>query len=251
MSDPFLPRVGGVLSADIAVPEHARELSFYASVLGTGADPLWRADLMNSLGAPVIGLGERVPEYESLPLQWMPHLLVADVATGARRAVERGGTELMHGKDDAGASQWAVLVDPNGAAFGIVPVPPADALPSTGGSTRTGHIARIDLTTPDARAALDFYAAVVGWSGREVDAGFALSCADGHPAGTIRHARGAHASLPAVWMITLPVGDLAESLARVRAGGGAVVAETRGEGGACTHAVVRDPVGVHLALVPG
>ena len=25
MSDPFAPRVGGVLSADIAVPEHERE----------------------------------------------------------------------------------------------------------------------------------------------------------------------------------------------------------------------------------
>ena len=27
----------------------------------------------------------------------------------------------MHGKDDDGKSQWAVLLDPNGAAFGIIP----------------------------------------------------------------------------------------------------------------------------------
>lgn len=252
MSDPFLPRVGGVLSADIAVPEHARELRFYVGVLGTGADPLWRDDLMNNLGAPIIGLGERIPEYEGLPLQWMPHIQVADVAASTRRAVELGGTELMHGKDEAGASQWAVLVDPNGAAFGVIPVPPADAPTSSDGATpRVGRIARIDLTAPDPRATLDFYSAVVGWSAREIEAGHALSCEDGHPVGAIRPARGAHSGLPLVWMITLPVGDLAESLRRVRGGGGTVVAETRGDDGACSHAVVRDPVGVHLALVPG
>ena len=76
----FAPRVGGVLSADIAVPEHDREVRFYSSVLGTGENPLWREDLMNNLGMPIIGLGPRSAEYAHLPLQWMPHIQVADVA---------------------------------------------------------------------------------------------------------------------------------------------------------------------------
>lgn len=42
MSNLFTPRLGGVLSADIAVPEHAREMRFYSRVLGTGRNPLWR-----------------------------------------------------------------------------------------------------------------------------------------------------------------------------------------------------------------
>ena len=42
MSDPFVPRVGGILSADIAVPEHEREVRFYSRVLTTGENPLWR-----------------------------------------------------------------------------------------------------------------------------------------------------------------------------------------------------------------
>ena len=41
MSHPLVPRVGGVLSADIAVPEHEREVRFYSRVLGTGEVPLW------------------------------------------------------------------------------------------------------------------------------------------------------------------------------------------------------------------
>jgi hypothetical protein len=37
--------VGGVPSADIAVPEHERELQFYSRVLTTGERPRWREDL--------------------------------------------------------------------------------------------------------------------------------------------------------------------------------------------------------------
>jgi hypothetical protein len=84
MTDLYVPRVGGVLSADIAVPEHEREVRFYARVLGTGAEPFWREDLMNNHGAPIIGLGERVPEYAQLPLQWMPHIQVAAARLPAR-----------------------------------------------------------------------------------------------------------------------------------------------------------------------
>jgi dihydrofolate reductase len=36
MSELFVPRVGAVLSADIAVPEHEREVRFYSRVLSTG-----------------------------------------------------------------------------------------------------------------------------------------------------------------------------------------------------------------------
>ncbi len=72
MSDFFVSRVGGILSADIAFPEHERELRFYSRVLTTGENPLWREDLTNNQGTPVIGLGATSPEYDDLPLQWMP-----------------------------------------------------------------------------------------------------------------------------------------------------------------------------------
>lgn len=120
-----------MLSADIAVPEHEREMRFYARVLGTGAAPLWREDLMNNHGTPVIGLGARSAEHAELPLQWMPHVLVADVAASVERAPARNGKALMHGKGGEGRSLWAVLLDPQGAAFGIVPRESADAPPTS------------------------------------------------------------------------------------------------------------------------
>ncbi|MQA91196.1 MAG: hypothetical protein GEU90_13345 [Gemmatimonas sp.] len=76
---------------------------------------------MNNLGTPIIGLGARNAEHADLAIQWMPHIQVADVAVSVQRGLDLGGNVLMHAKDDDGTSQWAVLLDPNGAAFGIIP----------------------------------------------------------------------------------------------------------------------------------
>ncbi len=265
MNDPFVPRVGGILSADIAVPEHEREVRFYSRVLSTGENPLWREDLMNNRGMPIIGLGARSAEYADLPLQWMPHIQVADVAASVERALDLSGSELMHAKDDGGKSQWAVLLDPNGAAFGIIPVVSAEAFPSTEGvasrdaAARVGCISWLDLTVSDASATRDFYRQVVGWSVQDVDmedageryADYNMLGDDGNPAAGICHARGVNLGLPPIWMIYLPVGDLAESLRRVREGGGKIIKETTGADGGYASAVVEDPVGATLVLVPG
>jgi predicted enzyme related to lactoylglutathione lyase len=252
---PHASAVGGVLSADIAVPEYSQELQFYARVLTTGASPLWREDLMNSAGTPIIGLGERSPAYADLPLQWMPHIQVADVALSAERALARSGRALLHHKGDRGESQWAVLLDPNGAAFGIIPVVASEGIASDSG----GRIAWLDLTVDDASATRDFYEDVVGWSVQDVPmedaqgryADYSLCTPDRTAVAGVRHARGTNEDLPPVWLICLPVGDLAESLGRVREGGGEVVDARRGATGEYAHAVVRDPVGAYFALVPG
>jgi len=265
MNDPFVPRVGGILSADIAVPEHEREMRFYSTVLSTGEDPLWRDDLMNNLGMPIIGLGARTDDHACLPLQWMPHIQVADVAASVESALSLGGSELMHGKDDDGTSQWAVLLDPNGAAFGIVPVVPAEAIPSAEGGAsrdglaRAGRIAWLDLTVSDASATRDFYRQVVGWSVEDVEmedasgryADYNLLGDDGGPAAGVCHSRGVNLDLPPVWMIYLPVGDLAESLRRVEEGGGKIIKAARAKDGELTTAVVLDPVGACVALAAG
>ena len=261
MSEYFAARPGAVLSADIAVPEHDKEVQFYSRVLSTGDRPLWREDLMNNMGIPIIGLGARIPEYEALPLQWMPHIQVADVAESVRRAVELGGKVLMHPTDDEGRSQWAVLLDPNGAAFGIIPVVSEEAIPSASGSAGTGSVGRIawlDVTVPDANGTRDFYISVVGWAVEEVGmrdgderyADYSMLDAHGKPSAGVCHARGVNADLPPVWMIYLPVGDLGESLKRVEQEGGTIVKQTYGKNGEPYYAVVRDPVGVYVALTP-
>ncbi len=265
MIDPFIPGVGRIMSADIAVPQHERMVQFYTDVLSTGERPLWREDLMNNLGMPVIGLGARTAEYADIPLQWMPHFQVADVARSAECALGLGGSEVLHGRGEDGNSQWAVLLDPNGAAFGIIPVPSADELPpreedaSRDGAASAGCISWVDLTVSNASVTRDFYHAVIGWSVQDIEvqdtseryADYKMLGDDGNPAAAVRHARGANLGLSPVWMLHLPVGDLAESLRLVREGGGKLIKETTGADGGCVSAVIQDPVGVCLALVPG
>ena len=265
MSDLSVARVGGVLSVDIAVPEYEREMRFYSRVLSTGENPLWREDLMNNRGMPVIGLGARSAEYADLPLQWMPHIQVADVAASVQHALDLNGRELMHGRDDQGKSQWAVLLDPNGAAFGIIPAIPVEASPPTevvsspDAFARVGCISWLDLTVSDAPATRDFYRQVVDWSVQNVPmedaseryADYNMLAADGKPAAGVCHARGENLGLPPVWMIYLPVGDLDESLRRVGEEEGKIMRATRGADGEHAYAVVQDPVGACLALVPG
>lgn len=254
--------VGEVVSADIAVPQHERELRFYARVLTTGEQPLWRDDLMNSAGTPIIGLGKESPEYSQLPLQWMPHIQVADVGASARSALSRGGSEVMHHRGEDGRSQWAVLLDPNGAAFGIIPAVAPEAVRTNRAARsrdRAGRISWLDLTVAEASATRDFYRDVIGWSVQDVDmedsgapyADYALLAPDGTTVAGVRHARGVNRNVPPVWLIHLPVGDLGDSIEVVQEEGGEVVESRKGDGDDYEYALVRDPVGAYLALVSG
>jgi uncharacterized protein len=266
MSKAFVPRVGAVFSADIAVPDHEREVRFYSRVLSTGASPLWREeDLMNNLGMPIIGLGARSIEYARLPLHWMPHIQVANVAASVQRATDLGGSMLMHARDDNGRSQWAVLLDPNEAAFGVVPVLPAEAITPGDGAKMPdetapmGRICWLDLTVSHASSTRDFYRQVIGWSVQDVDmedggeryADYNMLGDDGTPVAGVCHARGVNVGLPPVWMLYLPVGDLAESLRRVQEGGGKIIKAMQGKDGEYVYATIQDPVGAYLALIPG
>jgi predicted enzyme related to lactoylglutathione lyase len=200
---------------------------------------------MSNRGTPVIGLGERTPEYEALPLQWMPHLQVHDVGASTARALQLGGRELMHGRDEDGRSQWAVLVDPAGAAFGLIPVVEADS-EAADDPEGAGRIAWLTLVVADVSPVCGFYEQVIGWSAAPTgtEGEFEMRRPDGVASAEIRRAGEGDRGVPAVWLISLPVGDLEESLRLVAECGGELIQGSADSG----RAVVGDPVGVVLAL---
>lgn len=265
MAKTFAPRAGAVFSGDIAVPEADRIRTFYSRIFGTGEQPLWQPDLTNNLGMPVLGIGAREGEYADLPIQWMPHIQVADVAASVDTALELGASVLFHSKDESGMSQWAVIVDPNGAAFGIISLALVQAGAEAAGSLSVeegqpvGKIAWLDIAVPDAAAALDFYRQVIGWGIQEVamqDDGedyvdYAVLDANGDGAAGICWARGGNRDFPQVWTIYVPVGDLKESVRIAEELGGTVIKQQSGEDGGFVYAVVRDPVGAYIGLMPG
>ena len=95
----------------------------------------------------------------------------------------------------------------------------------------------------------------MGWGAKTIE----IEDGDGHfvnfemlreneiAAAEICHNRGAYKSIPPVWMISLPVSDITETLRRVRGGGGEVIKEDP----EANYAVIRDPVGVCIALQAG
>ncbi|MEM7475252.1 MAG: VOC family protein [Planctomycetota bacterium] len=247
MKKPFFCGAGGIVSADIAVPEHEREVNFYSTVLGTGEAPLWREDLMNNLGTPIIGLGARTPEYEDLPLQWMPHIQVADVAASAALAVQLGGKDLMHGKSEDGTSQWALLSDPAEVAFGVIPAVVNAPTYDAPENERFGCISGLSLRVFDANQIADFYRQVIGWGAKSAASSsnkptndFEMHIEDETASIEIREMASKEDGIPQAWLIHLPVADFAESIRRVSAGGGEVIEQCGDE----SYAIVRDPVGV-------
>lgn len=256
---PYFLGVGGAVSADIAVPNHKQELDFYSKVLTAGDRPraLWRDDLNNNLGTPIIGLGPRTPEYESLPTQWMPHFQVADIAVGVATAIELGGKALMHNKSADGKSQWAVVADPSGAAFGLIAVVPPNA-----GYSRPnepfGHIAGLSIFVDDADSTRKFYERVFGWKSEDIDAkgiserstqfNMCSTADDGtvNVVAEIIQLAENQPVVPSVWLLHLPVGDFANSVQQVQTLGGKVLYRPTGAYKSC--AVVQDPIGVAFAL---
>ena len=126
-------------------------------------------------------------------------------------------------------------------------------------TSRNGRFIWYECLTTDPEKAMDFYQDVVGLSAQEVemeDAGdsyadYALCTPDGSAVAGVCHARGMNRGLPPVWLIYLPVGDLEDSLIQARTHGGEVVAARMSAAGEGGYAVVRDPVGAYLGLVPG
>lgn len=244
MRTPFYFGVGGVVSADIAVPQYDKELDFYSKILTTGTSPLWKDDLTNNQGTPIIGLGVRTPEYESIPLQWMPHFQVADVAASVNRAIELGATELFHGKDDNGKSQWAVLVDPVGAAFGLIPVVEEQSIDAAELSS-TGHIAWLSLIVKDAQTLSKFYEEVIGLRALSTGTGsWEMLRPDGTAAAEVATQTDETNEIQAAWLIRLPVDDLSESLRQIQNLGGSVLMEAS----MAQYVVIQDPIGVCIAL---
>ena len=154
-------------------------------------------------------------------------------------------------KDDDCQGQWAVLADPDGAAFGIIPVVP-DESDTAEQDVRQGCISWLSLAVPNASSSRDFYQQVIGWNAKSVEseelvAKFEMQIDNETAATEILQFGSKQSEIPSIWLIHLPVDDFVESLRCVSEGGGEVIEEFP----EARCAVVRDPVGVYLALQAG
>ena len=170
-------------------------VAFYEKVVGWSAKdsgmPGMAYTLMMVGDAQVAGVMETPAESKAIgaPSAWSGYLAVDDVDAKAAHVLEARGKVLRPAADIPGVGRFAVVADPQGAAFMLFkplrddppPMPPAGAPGTTG-----WH----ELRATDGPAVFDFYASLFGWTkGEALPMGplgtYQLFEIDGVPSGAV------------------------------------------------------------------
>lgn len=185
---------------------------------------------------------------------WRGYIAVDDVDASAARVVAAGGWQYLAPTDLPGIGRFAVVADPQRAAFTLFkPIPSAAggaAAPAMMGGP--GQVGWRELHAMDGASAFEFYADQFGWTkDTAVDMGgmgvYQLFAIDGAPSGGMM-AKMAATPAP-FWLYYFNVADINDSAASVaRLGGSVVNGPVEVPGGAWV-AQCLDPQGVMFALV--
>src|SRR5579862_1287614 len=158
---------GSFVWQELMTADTAAAGSFYPKVLG------WRSQssphssaytMFATASGPVAGMMRLTDELrqKGVSSHWMPYIGADDVDAAVASA-ERLGAKVHHAPSDIenNIGRFAVLNDPQGAAFGIYRPGQANAGPPKG-APAPGQHAWHELATNDAEAAFDFYSKLFG-----------------------------------------------------------------------------------------
>lgn len=146
--------------------------SFYEPLMGwkVGGSEMPDFDyrLARDGGDAVAGLMSLAMLPPGTPPNWLIYIAVKDADETARLAVDKGG-KVVKGPDDIpGTGRFAVLTDPQGAYLGILQPAPMEVEPSPDqgawNQQKPGRGHWVELMTSDPGAAMEFYAALFGWT---------------------------------------------------------------------------------------
>ncbi len=139
--------------------------AFYTDVVGWKTQPFSEAsDYVMWVGSQgplggVMRLPEEAKKTGESP-HWMAHVQVDDVDATVALARKLGATVHKEPTDIPSVGRFAVLADPQGAAFSVFTPTEAMTLHDT---TKEGEFCWNELVTSDSEAAFDFYSKLFGW----------------------------------------------------------------------------------------
>ena len=111
---------GAFIWSELATADVAKSKAFYSAVFGWewgGSDEY--AEIMVA-GRAVGGVTPRRADMPAeVPDNWLVYFGSADVDTDSKKAADLGGTVMVPATEIPGTGRFAVLVDPQGAAFAL------------------------------------------------------------------------------------------------------------------------------------
>ena len=197
------------------------------------------------------GLMALPEESASAPPHWIIYIGTPDVDATVEAAEKLGGKVLKGASDIPSVGRFAVLTDPQGAAFAVyTPQPGSGEEVPPGGAV--GDFTWHELATTDPEAAFGFYSELFGWSkGQSHDMGdmgvYQLVSHDGQDVGGIYKAHGN--STPPNWLSYVRVPDAAKAAAAAKSAGGRVLNGPMEVPGGSWIVQMEDPQGGAFAVV--
>jgi predicted enzyme related to lactoylglutathione lyase len=146
---------------DLMTRDQKSAEEFYTGVLGWGTQAwdgmpytMWTAN-----GTPIGGIMP-MPEAAGAPPHWLAYISVPDVDATVDQATSLGARTLVPAKDIPAVGRFAVLADPQGAAFAVFT--PLNAAGDEAAAA-IGEFSWHELATTDYAKAFAFYEAIFGW----------------------------------------------------------------------------------------
>ena len=235
---------------ELWTPNPAGAHEFYSNVVGWSTQA-WEQDPSYSMFVGPKGpLGGALQKRAGTP-QWLPYVGVTDVDAAAATVTRLGGRTQTPPADLPNGGRHAVLVDPQGAPFGIHA---SKATPAPEFAAAVGEFSWHELATNGTpETAFAFYTAVFGWDEiNRFDMGpmgtYLIFGRNGAQLGGMFDKAAAGKPGAAYWLGYVRVDDLDGTVERAKGGRGSVLTGPMDVPGGDRIAQVMDPHGAFFAL---
>lgn len=246
-----MTRQGTPVWYELSTSDVAAAQRFYEAVIGWKIADSGMAGLdyrLASVDAAMVA-GMLVPPMEGVPPWWAIYFAVEDCDKAAAAIKAAGGQVHVPPTDIPGVGRFAIVTDPQGAAFGILKGEGEGSVAFD--QKKVGHGNWNELMSSDPKAGLAFYGGLFGWKATTaVDMGemgtYQIFAHQGQDIGGMMGLGQAPVSC---WLPYFGVDGIDAAIARITANGGKVMNGPMEVPGGAFIAVATDPQGAHFAIV--
>ncbi len=209
--------------------------AFYSKVVEWGSEPFEGGatpyTVLTVDGKGIGGMMAMPAEVKGAPSHWLGYVSCANVDEASKQVVALGGKLHRAAADIPSVGRFAVVADPQGAAF-VLFTPKGGSDAPTFPRHQPGVFGWAELNTTDWESAFKFYSTMFGWKetsrmdmGEDFGTYFMFTDAGGgdEPMGGMSNAANMMGGTPAHWLFYASVRDLDKALAAVKEHGGQVL----------------------------